>query len=71
MLEHGGLLDLDLNGGFRVYTCTNLTETGQCQTGAELRYYCEPGYNLLGYAVTTCLGNNTWWPPLGTCRRGK
>ena len=66
-IEHGNIF-----GSFfdRFSTCTNLTETGQYSVGSNLRYYCEPGYNLLGYAFTFCIGNNTWWPPLGTCIQG-
>lgn len=35
--------------------------------GARITFYCEPGYYLVGAAVSHCTLNETWSNPLPTC----
>ncbi|XP_072212380.1 membrane cofactor protein isoform X2 [Excalfactoria chinensis] len=37
--------------------------------GSAVMFGCDPGYVLFGMDVITCQENNTWYPPIPTCRK--
>ena len=48
--------------------CHGAESNLQCDFNTTVTYRCADEYNLLGPSVTTCVAQNTWFPPtLGRC----
>ena len=39
----------------------------RCDWNTTVYYRCDDEYNLLGPSVTTCVAQDTWFPPPGRC----
>ena len=50
-----------------VSKCHGIWSNLQCDFNTTVTYQCGDEYNLLGPSVTTCVAQNTWFPPPGRC----
>ena len=47
----------------------NMTCTGDYVTDQNCTFTCEPGYDLMGSSLCTCLPNQTWSGQMSSCTR--
>ena len=53
---------------YHIWKCHGPTWNNKtCDLNASVTYECGDEYNLLGPAVTTCVAQDTWFPPPGRC----
>ena len=57
-----------ING--QVNATTSLLAFGYYSVGTSVSFTCDPGYQLDGSSLISCLTNGTWDAPTPTCTQG-